>query len=204
MAVSGAILTGGSSTRMGIDKALIAVGGFALAEIVAQALIGAGVDEVLTIGGNRSELSQLDGISRSIVDDFPNEGPLGGIISSLRYATSDLVVVLACDTPAITSETPRRLLEAIEASPESAAVVAEVAGRIQPLTAVWRKSLALAELERVFETGERAPRMVLDQLPTLRLTNIEPSGVDDVDSPADLRRYDARASSPPTANEGTR
>ena len=204
MDVSGAILTGGSSTRMGVDKSLLAVGGTPLAGIVAKALIDAGVREVVTIGGNHADLGRVAGIDRTINDDFPNEGPLGGIISALRHSLFDVVVVLACDTPAITSETPRRRIEARDASPEAAVAFAEVDGRDQPLTAVWRRSRALAELERVFAIGERAPRSVFDLLRSLRVTDIHPSGVDDVDSPADLRRYAADANSPPTANEGTR
>ena len=204
MPVTGAVLTGGSSTRMGVDKSLLDVDGLALTAIVARALVGAGVTEVLTIGGNQDRLSGLEWVDRSIEDEFPKEGPLGGIITALHHASSDLVVILACDTPAITFETPRRLIDAIEASPETAVAFAEVGRRIQPLTAVWRRSLALAELERVFAEGERSPRSVFDSLPALRVTDIDESGVDDVDFPIDLRRYAETATRPPTANEGAR
>ena len=57
MNVTGAVLCGGASRRMGRDKALIAVDGVLMAERVAQALTVGGCGEVVFVGGNAEALA---------------------------------------------------------------------------------------------------------------------------------------------------
>ncbi|MGH9084822.1 MAG: NTP transferase domain-containing protein, partial [Acidimicrobiales bacterium] len=52
-------MCGGSSTRMGRDKATLEVGGVAMAVRVADALRAAGADEVRAIGGDAAGLARL-------------------------------------------------------------------------------------------------------------------------------------------------
>lgn len=191
MRFSAAVLTGGASRRMGRDKALIPLGGVPLAQRVVDALAGAGASEVLTIGGDQGLLGELDRVTATLPDDHPGQGPLGGIITALRASTNDVVVVLACDTPSITSVVPRRLAEFLVNHPDHAAVVGVIDDRDQPLTAAWRRSAALGLLERRFEMGERAPRRAFPDLVVGRITDLDPAQVADVDSPEDLDRYAA-------------
>lgn len=182
---AGAVLTGGSSSRLGRDKALLDVEGVVLAERVARALRGAGAASVSAVGGAIDDLSALGCFDTLVPDLWPGEGPLGGILTALATIEEDLVVVLACDTPQVTSDAPRRLVESLGAAD---AAVAVVGGRDQPLTAVWRTSTARAVLHHAFESGERAPRAALR---SLRVTRVELPAreVEDVDRPEDLSRY---------------
>ncbi len=185
---SGAVLTGGRSRRMGADKALMEVGGRrALVTIAAGALAGAGAVEVFAVGGNADALGALG--LRMVPDAHPDEGPLGGTITALRAAGSDLVAVLACDMPVVTPEVPAGLVAALVAEPEAGVAVAVVDGRIQPLTAVWRTSRTLTALEDGFASGERAPRRLLAALAVIEVADLDPAALADVDRPEDLRRY---------------
>ncbi len=58
-AFSGAILTGGRSSRMGRDKALIEIDGEAMVLIAQRALLDAGASQVVTIGGDAVALAAL-------------------------------------------------------------------------------------------------------------------------------------------------
>jgi molybdenum cofactor guanylyltransferase len=174
---------------MGRDKALLPVGGVMLTEIVAEALRKAGATDVLAIGGDQKRLRSLGVLDEVVADEFPGQGPLGGIISALKASSNDLVVVLACDTPAIDADTPSRLLTALHDDERAAVAVAVVDERVQPLTAAWRRSLSLDHLRRSFESGERAPRKVLDGLRVRTIEDISPDAVLDLDSPEDLDRY---------------
>ncbi|MEX1218519.1 MAG: molybdenum cofactor guanylyltransferase [Acidimicrobiales bacterium] len=189
--VSGSILTGGNSTRMGQDKALLFVGGLPLAARVGLALKQVGVKEVVAIGGDQTSLCKFDCIDRAIADDFPGEGPLGGIITALRSTKAEILIVLACDTPGITSDTPAALLAGLEANPEAAVAVAFVEGQLQPLTAAWRTSQCLTALLDVFVAGERSPRRALTSLLIVEVRDVPVSGVHDVDQPSDLDHYAA-------------
>ncbi len=199
-AFTGAVLTGGSSRRMGRDKALLPVGGVVLTEIVAKALREAGASEVLAIGGDPERLRSLGVLDEVVADRFPGQGPLGGIITALEASSNDLVVVLACDTPAIDADTPSRLLTALHSDEPAAVAVAVVDERVQPLTAAWRRSLSIDHLRHSFDSGERAPRKVLDGLQVCTIEDISPDAVLDLDRPEDLDRYD-RSSSPESKEE---
>lgn len=95
----GAILTGGQSTRMGEDKALIELGGKPMAMWVAEAMRGAGLD-VVTFGG----LSRVDGLE-TVPDPPGTRGPLAGLQSALTYAAHRPVFVAAVDQPLLRTET---------------------------------------------------------------------------------------------------
>ena len=192
VAFTGVVLTGGASRRMGRDKALVAVDGTALATTAASALRSAGAAEVLAVGGDRHGLEALGSFDRCVPDDAPGEGPLGGILTALGVASHDLVVVLACDTPMVTSDCPQRLLAPFSQfpSPDSRhpdVAVGTVDGHRQPLTAAWRRS-SRKVLADAFDAGERAPRVALESLRVIEVP-LPAREVDDVDSPEDLARY---------------
>ncbi len=72
-----------------------------------------------------------------VEDEYPEIGPLGGLHAGLKASASDINIVLACDTPHITPELIRYLIDEV---PDKEAVVPELNGRLHPLTAVYRKT----------------------------------------------------------------
>jgi molybdopterin-guanine dinucleotide biosynthesis protein A len=178
---------------MGRDKALVeVVPGRPLALVAATALAGAGAVAVVAVGGDRDGLEAVG--LRWVPDRFPGEGPLGGILTALATAPTDLVVVVACDMPGIGPAVPAALVSALAAEPSAGAAVALVAGREQPLTAAWRCSVALGPLEEAFAGGVRAPRRLLGEVAAVTVGGLPAEELDDVDSPSDLRRYAERHS----------
>ena len=136
---------------MGRDKALIEVGGRALASIAAGALGDAGADDVFVVGGDRDA---LEGVGlRFVPDRRPGEGPLGGIVTALEAARCEVVVVVACDLPQITGEAVRAVVDALA---DHDVAVPVVDGRAQHLLAAWRRETALGPLRRAMGAGERA------------------------------------------------
>jgi molybdenum cofactor guanylyltransferase len=194
---TGVVLTGGASRRMGTDKATLEVGGVALARRVADALGAAGADEVLAIGGETDGLADL---GLTVVDDlYPGEGPLGGIVTALGAAHHDVVVVLACDLPAVSPDVVRRLVAAVDRTVRDAAV-ARVDDVPQVVTAAFRRRVR-PTLEAAFREGERSARRLLDHLDVTWVDDLDPTQLVDLDGPDDLRRYASRR--PPTTNGST-
>jgi molybdenum cofactor guanylyltransferase len=183
---TGAVLTGGSSTRMGTDKALLVVDGQPLAVRVAGALRDAGATAVLAIGGDLAGLTAVGLDARA--DDHPGEGPLGGILTALRVAQQEIVVVLACDMPAVDASVVGALVAALDAAPAAEVAVATDRGRVQALTAVYRAA-SRAVLARRFEAGERAVRAAIADLVVVEVDGLTSAALADVDRPEDLRRY---------------
>jgi molybdopterin-guanine dinucleotide biosynthesis protein A len=138
--VTGFVLAGGKSSRMGRDKAVLSLDGCALLE---RALSTAGevAHEVFILGPNR-----LSGnFGKTIEDIYPGCGPLGGIHAALSYlkrekradsAEPRLALIIAVDTPFLTAEF---LSFMIDRATQSGAVVTtpEIGGYTQPLCAVY-------------------------------------------------------------------
>ncbi len=189
-AFSGIVLTGGASSRMGRDKALLEVRGRPLAVIASSALQEAGADEVLAVGGDREGLAALG--LRTVADDAPGEGPLGGMVTGLARVHHALAVVLSCDLPDVDAATVRALVDALAAAPAAdGALGVQDDGWQQLLCSAWRVERALPVLAAAFRAGERAPRRAVVGLHTVAVTALEPDALHDVDRPEDLRRYDA-------------
>jgi molybdopterin-guanine dinucleotide biosynthesis protein A len=179
-----AILIGGDSSRMGTDKATFPVDGVPMANRVASAAREAGAEEVLLIGGTQARSKALDGTWKK--DSYPGDGPLGGVITALKVASNDAVVVLSCDMPFITAAVVSSLVRAL---PEAQATVGRT-DRLNWLCAAWSKSECLATLQGVWKRNERAVHraaVLLDvaevPVPAVAVRNI--NSPEDLDSPSD-------------------
>lgn len=166
---------------MGHDKAFALFGGRPLAEIARCALTEAGAVEVLSIGGDEVRLARL---GFTTVRDDPGEGPLGGLLTALRAAALDWVAVLACDLPLASAGTVRELLE--QAGEETDAVVPLLDGRPQPAHALWRRDCERL-LKPLFTAGERRLGIAVDHVRARLVTVRDPTTLQDVDTPGDLR-----------------
>lgn len=94
--VTGVILAGGKSRRMGQNKALLQLGDDTLIAHVVRRMRLA-TDELLLITNNHAEYGHLDLPRHS--DMIPDTGALGGIYTGLMHASHDVVVCVACDSP---------------------------------------------------------------------------------------------------------
>ncbi|MDE0325586.1 MAG: molybdenum cofactor guanylyltransferase [Candidatus Poribacteria bacterium] len=94
--VTGVILAGGKSRRMGQNKALIQLGDDSLIEHVIRRMRLV-VDELLLITNSPAEYAPLN--VPMYGDIIPDTGALGGIYTGLTYASYDAVLCVGCDNP---------------------------------------------------------------------------------------------------------
>lgn len=142
IAFSAVLLTGGKSTRMGRNKALIEIKGVPLWQRQLQILEELAPTEIFLAGPSHSE---WEGAVWIVVPDAQeNAGPLGGLIGALRCCRTSLLLTLAVDLPQITSAYLRRLLDLCER--DKGVVPMGDRNRFEPLVAVYpRAARALAE-----------------------------------------------------------
>jgi molybdopterin-guanine dinucleotide biosynthesis protein A len=172
----GAVLCGGASRRMGVDKATVLVDAVPMARRVADVLADAGCSPVIAVGGSPQNLEVL-GVAH-VVDDHPGEGPLGGILTALAVSTP--AVVLACDLPRLDAGTIIRLMVALEGHD---AAIART-DRAEPLCAAWSAG-ATAQLRACFATGERAVHRAIDGL-DIAWVDVDSDELRNVNTPDDL------------------
>jgi molybdopterin-guanine dinucleotide biosynthesis protein A len=103
-AITGAILAGGRSSRMGTDKALLNLDGRPFVAYV-SATLQAVFDRVILIANDASAYGFLE--IETFGDVYQKCGPLGGIHSALVHANGEDIFVSACDTPFVSRELVR-------------------------------------------------------------------------------------------------
>lgn len=178
LGVAGFILAGGRSTRFGRDKALAEVGGVPMLAHMIE-LLRRCAKEVKLIAAPRN----YAGFGAEIVvDRWPGEGPLGGIITALEYAANgdaacDWNLILSCDMPFLTEDWLKFLAERAAQS-RAQVVLPRSAHGPEPLCACYRTDTAGA-LRAAFQSGVRK---VTDGLKPLRTEILDE---------ADWKRFDS-------------
>jgi molybdopterin-guanine dinucleotide biosynthesis protein A len=180
MRFAGVVLTGGASSRMGTDKAFIEIDGRALALRVADALVGAGADPILAIGGDLDRLRTLGLDARP--DRASDLGPLAGIVTALEQTDAEVVVVAACDLVSITAVAVSELLDALT---DDADAVIPRSDRLEPLMAAYRRR-CLDHLRNELDEGERAPHRAVEGLAVVQVRLQHDEALRDADNPGDL------------------
>lgn len=148
-----AVLAGGSSSRMGADKAGVVIAGRTMLDHVTTAVTASGLPMlVVGPGGHVADVRS------------PSSGPMAGVEAAL-LATGGDVVAVAVDQPWLRAGTIAAL-----AAAEGDAVVPVAAGRLQVTCARYARD-CLAVFSAALDAGERSlQRALLD---------VEVTGVDE-------------------------
>ena len=156
--MTGILLAGGRSQRMGSDKALL--------ELAGETFLARGVrllrtlcQDVLIAARPGQDLPEIRGC-RLVRDEAPDLGPLAGIAAGLAASGDDWHLVLACDLPLARPELLRLLCAK---AGEADAVVPHAEGRLQPLLAVYSRA-CLEPAQAALRSGTRAIAAMLDRV----------------------------------------
>ncbi len=148
--MTGIVLAGGQSRRMGRDKAWIEWDGQPLVARAAAALRAAGCTEVLVVGGDAVRIAAL-GLT-PVADAAPGEGPLQALAAGLAAAAAPVALVVACDMPGLRPEALSALGRLADGY--DAAVPHVPPGGWEPLHAAYAKT-CLPAIEARLAAGER-------------------------------------------------
>ena len=196
--VTGAILAGGESRRLGRDKATLLLGGKPLAHWVAEALAPAVTELWLITNHPQTHLA----LNLPLVTDLvPFQGPLGGLATALFYARSPWVLITSVDAPFLS---PRlaAALAAAAAKTTRPALVCRSQRNVEPFPGLYAVRL-LSRLQDFFLQERRTFMAFLDpQRPEVWGPEIwrtlDPEGLsfENLNQPEDLARLEARAPRP--------
>lgn len=154
--VTGAVLAGGRSSRLGRDKALLTIAGEPLLARAVRILASVCGSVLVVAGPERQAL--VPGVP-VLPDELPGAGPLGGIATALRAIEGERLLAVATDMPLLQPAVLRLL---IAASPGYDVTVPRIDGRTQQLCAVYARScLPLIDGQVVsgdFRVGRFIPR----------------------------------------------
>jgi molybdopterin-guanine dinucleotide biosynthesis protein A len=148
--LTGIVLAGGQSRRMGRDKAWLDWEGQPLLARVAHALRRAGCAEVLIVGGDAPRIAALG--LHAVPDRWPGEGPLAALATGLQAARHPLALAVACDMPHLDPQALALLARLAQGF--DAAVPWVAPGGWEPLHAAYGRS-CLPAIEARLQAGER-------------------------------------------------
>lgn len=142
--ITGIILAGGKSSRMGEDKGMMGFNGKPMISYIINTLSKL-TDKILIVANRKDyEVFGLPVYSDLVLD----KGPLAGIITGLSATTTDKNWMISCDSPFVSEDLLIRLMEDTETYD---AAIPTYNSRIHPLTACYKKSalgLLKDELEK--------------------------------------------------------
>jgi len=187
--MSGALLAGGKSRRMGTDKRGIVFNGQTLVTRVLTVLESLFTEVLIVLA--EDDLSVTTSVGRVVTDLIPHCATAGGLFTGLSCAKNDVVFVVACDMPFLKPEVITHMASQVKGVDIT---VANLTTGIQPLHGFYRKS-CLPVLERMIHAKDLTVQHLLDDstlsirvLEEGELTALDPHLLSfmNVNTPADL------------------
>lgn len=167
--LTGAVLSGGTSNRMGEEKGLVKLGGIPMVYYVAKTMELLADEVVVAVAPGMAErYRQVLGEERRIVEDKEAaEGPLAGLVTILREAKGDYVMVSPCDTPFVRLDVCQAIVMFAKGRDGA---VPRVRGYLEPLHSAYKRRHCLAAFEEALDEGIRKAS---DAYKLLRMVHVE-------------------------------
>ena len=163
--ITGIILSGGKSTRMGRNKSLLEINGKTAVQRIAD-LMQPVFTKVIVISNTPGEYSLLGLPVHK--DIYEYRGPLAGIHSGLKHSETDQNFVISVDMPLMTAEMIEYIIDYKTPHPVT---VCKADGFIQQLAGRYSKSL-LNKAELILQENEeemRSDKQIKRRCSVLRL-----------------------------------
>ena len=146
--VTGVILAGGASSRMGSNKALLPQKGVRFIEVIYRTLAEL-FEEVIVVTNTPEQYAFLP--CKKVPDLYPGKGVLAGIHSGLFHSSEPAIFTVACDMPHLNTALIRHL---VSLSAGVDIVIPSTEGGMEPLHALYRKGCQPALEELLQESAQ--------------------------------------------------
>ena len=161
--ITGIILAGGKSSRIGSDKGFLLLKNKAFIQHIIEALQPL-VNDIIIVSNN----PDYDVFKQKRVNDIiENAGPLAGIYTGLHHSNTENNLVLSCDVPLINTETLKKLTTNIEEHID--VIQLESKGKTMPLIAMY-KTHCKNKFFELLQQGEKRLRFAVKQCKVKTIT----------------------------------
>jgi molybdopterin-guanine dinucleotide biosynthesis protein A len=187
--VTGVLLAGGRSRRMGTDKRFLEVGDKTLIERALEVYEHLFSEILVVVAEATPELAALE--HRVLVDVIPDCGSLGGLYTGLSGANRGRIFAAACDMPFLN---PAVISHLVGLSAGYDIVMPKLATGLQPMHAVYAKTCT-PHFRRMIDAGQftiqevaRSEHLAIRLVPEDDLRRIDPRLLSflNLNTPADL------------------
>ena len=196
----GLVLAGGESQRMGRDKAALAYHGKPqlqwayelLQTVCAKTFVSVRPDQ--RNEPTRASLPQ-------IVDTQPGIGPMAGISAALTEHPNVAWLVLACDLPFLSRESLAHLIDQRDTTRIATAYRSTHDGLPEPLCAIWEPA-SRESVTNWIAIGKQCPRKLLINASIALVQQLDPRGLDNINTPDEFNLAHTTLSTPNRASSG--
>lgn len=169
--ITGVILVGGKSRRMGQDKAFLMIEGLPVVERIIQTLQGC-FKQLLLVGDRPERFTQYP--LPVVPDSYPGSS-LGGLYTGLQHAETDRIFVTSCDIPFPNPDLIQHICTDTETYD---AVIPATQGGLEPLFALYHKT-CLPAMQAALEAGNFRITALLQQL---QIKTVTPEQLGQIDA----------------------
>lgn len=155
--ITGIILAGGNSNRMGQDKGLVLFQGKPFIAHIINVLAPVTNNIIIVSNHKKHDVFQL----KRITDMITDAGPLAGLYTGLHHSKTENNIVLSCDIPLINTVILKKLIAGINENADVIQLKSE--GKTMPLIALYKKRCENVFYE-LLQKGERRVRIAIKQL----------------------------------------
>ena len=157
--VTGIILAGGKSSRMGTDKGFIKYRSKYFITHIIEAMEPIVRDIIIV-----SDCADYDIFNKQRVEDeIKNAGPLAGVYTGLKHTRTAYNLIVSCDVPLIKTAVLTKLLE--QRTEEAQVIQLQGENKTMPLLALYKKECEQKCLE-LLERGERRMKVAIAEFKT--------------------------------------
>lgn len=150
--ITGIILAGGKSSRMGTEKGLIIYKNKPFVEHIIEA-ISPLVDNIIIISNNKA----YESFGFKCYEDLiKNTGPLAGIYTGLRYSKTNNNLIVSCDIPLIKTVVLQKLID--QKNDASEVIQLQSQGKNMPLIALYKKSCEVIFMEELHQNQKKVQK----------------------------------------------
>lgn len=155
----GLVLMGGQSRRMGRDKSGIVYHGKPQRDHLTELLRPFCNQVYWSVNRAQSETLTYPG---QLLDQYPEHGPLGGILTAMHTHPAVAWLIVPCDLPRLDNRTLSALVAGRDALAPATAFWDDERSGPEPLVSIWEPTAAPL-LQPYFDAGNRSPRRFLIQ-----------------------------------------
>ena len=161
--ITGIIIAGGKSSRMGSDKGFLKLNGSTFVSHIIEALKPM-VNEIIVVSNN----SDYDVFNLKRVNDIIEDaGPLAGLYTGLFHSKTEFNLVLSCDIPFINTAVLKQLIEGFD--DDFDAIQLQSQDKTMPLIAMYKRQ-CMHQFLKLLQNDKRRLRIAVEQLHTKTIT----------------------------------
>lgn len=184
MEISGLIIAGGKSRRMGQDKAQIIYQNQSFLDY-AVSLVENFTDDII-ISSNQSPVTNYP----IVADLYKNIGPIGGLYAGLQAVKNDFVLVLPVDMPLLNKEVFDRLFKNFNSRKQMN--IFNLDDRPQMLTGIYHKNILPVIEEQILQKDYKLQHLLQKASYKLIDATAFKSIFVNVNSPVELNRLNQK------------